>query len=186
MTPRAAAGRYARALFDVALKERLDLRAVARDLEALAGLVNTHPDLKRALSNPAIPAARKRAIVDALLALAPLTPVVSRTVGLLADRDRLVLLEDVNEAFRERLLEHEQVIRAEVTTAVALPADRVAALQQGIARATGRSAQHVQLETRVDPSILGGAVTRIGSTVYDGSITTQLQRLKRRLADAEA
>ena len=186
MTPRAAAGRYARALFDVALKERLDLRAVGRDLEGLTALVNAHPDLKRALSNPAIPPARKRAVVEALLARAPVVPVVSRTLGLLADRDRLVLLDDVSAAFRERLMEHEHVVRAEVITAIELPADRVAALQQGIARATGREADQVQLETRVDPSILGGAVTRIGSTVYDGSITTQLQRLKRRLADAEA
>ena len=186
MTPRAAAGRYARALFDVALKERVDLRAVAGDLDALTALVNAHGDLKRALSNPAIPAARKRSVVEALLARAPLGPLVARTVMLLADRDRLVLLDDVSAAFRERLMEHEQVVRAEVTTAIELPADRVAALQQGIARATGRPAQQVQLVTRVDPSILGGAVTRIGSTVYDGSITTQLQRLRRRLADVEA
>ncbi|HZB26769.1 MAG TPA: ATP synthase F1 subunit delta [Vicinamibacterales bacterium] len=186
MTPRAAAGRYARALFDVALKERVNLRAVAGDLEALTTLVDAHADLKRALSNPAIPAARKRAVVEALLARAPLAPLVSRTVMLLADRDRLVLLDDLSAAFRERLMEHEQVVRAEVTTAIELPPERVAALQQGIARATGRPPQHVQLVTRVDPSILGGAVTRIGSTVYDGSITTQLQRLRRRLADVEA
>lgn len=186
MTPRAAAGRYARALFDVALKERVDLRAVAADLEALTALVSAHADLKRALTNPAIPPARKRSVLDALLARAPLGPLVARTVTLLADRDRLVLLDDLTAAFRERLMEHEQVVRAEVTTAIELPADRVAALQEGIARATGRPAQRVQLVTRVDPSILGGAVTRIGSTVYDGSVTTQLQRLRRRLADVEA
>ena len=66
-------------------------------------------------------------------------------------------------------MDHRQVVRAEVTTAVALPADRVAALQHGLAQATGRD---VQLETRVDPSIIGGAVARLGSTVYDGSVTT--------------
>lgn len=182
MTPRAAAARYARALFDVALKERLDLHAIARDLQSFTAVVNAHPDLKRTLSNPAIPPARKRAVVEALLARDAVAPVVSRTLGLLADRDRLTLLDDVSDAFRERLMDHEQVVRAEVTTAIELPADRVAALQQGIARATGRN---VQLETRVDPAIIGGAVTRIGSTVYDGSITTQLQRLRRQLADVE-
>jgi F-type H+-transporting ATPase subunit delta len=65
---------------------------------------------------------------------------------------------------------------------VELPADRVAALKTGLARATGRQ---VHLETRVDPSIVGGAVTRIGSTVYDGSVTTQLQKLKQQLIRAE-
>ena len=75
-------------------------------------------------------------------------------------------------------MEHAKVVRAEVVTAVPLPADRVAALQQGLAGATGRE---VQLETRVDPSIIGGAITRIGSTVYDGSVTRQLEKMKEAL-----
>jgi F-type H+-transporting ATPase subunit delta len=74
------------------------------------------------------------------------------------------------------------VVRALVTTAMELPAERVSALQRGLAAATGRT---VQLEVRVDPSIVGGAVTRIGSTVYDGSVTTQLARLKQQLVAAD-
>jgi F-type H+-transporting ATPase subunit delta len=62
-----------------------------------------------------------------------------------------------------------------------LPAERVAALQRGLAQATGRE---VQLETRVDPSIIGGAITRIGSTVYDGSVTRQLEKMKEALMAA--
>jgi len=69
-------------------------------------------------------------------------------------------------------------VRAEVVTAVDLPADRVAALQQGLTSATGRQ---VRLENRVDRSIIGGAITRIGSTVYDGSVTRQLERMKEAL-----
>lgn len=182
MTPRAAAARYARALFDVARKEGLDLAGLERELVAFGELVNGHEGLQRALSNPAVPAARKRAVVDQLLALQPLTPAVARLLALLAERDRLILLEDLTAAFRERVMEHQQVVRAEVTTAIELPPDRVRALQQGLASATGRQ---VQLETRVDPSLIGGAVTRIGSTVYDGSITTQLQKLKEQLVNAE-
>ena len=79
-------------------------------------------------------------------------------------------------------MDYQQVVRAQVTTAVTLPPDKVSALQQGIARATGRK---VHLDASVDPSIIGGAVTRIGSTVYDGSVTTQLQKLKERLREAE-
>jgi F-type H+-transporting ATPase subunit delta len=182
MTPRAAAGRYARALFDVARKERLDLAQLQRELDALVQLVNSHDDLKRALSNPAVPPARKRAVVDALVARQPFSPPLARLLTMLADRDRLVLLDDLASAFRERVMDHELVVRAEVTTAIELPPDRVAALQQGLARATGRQ---VQLHATVDPSIIGGAVTRIGSTIYDGSITTQLQKLKEKLAQAE-
>ena len=136
------------------------------------------------LSNPAIPAPRKRAVIEQLLARGgSLAPSVGRLLTLLADRDRLVLLPDIAAAYQDRLMEHAKVVRAEVITAIGLPADRVAALQQGLGQATGRQ---VQLETRVDPSIIGGAITRIGSTVYDGSVTRQLQKMKEALSAASS
>ena len=182
MTSRAAAARYARALFDVVQKEKLDPDRVAGELTEVGELVNGHPGLARVLTNPAVPAPRKRAVVEQLLALGPVTPPVARLLLMLAERDRLTLLDALIQAFRERLMEHQQIVRAEVTTAIPLPGDRVSALEQGIARATGRQ---VRLETRVDPAIIGGAVTRIGSTVYDGSVSMQLQKLKEQLANAE-
>jgi F-type H+-transporting ATPase subunit delta len=182
MTNRAAATRYARALFDVALREGQDLDQIARELTEVATLVSGNEGLARALSHPAVPASRKRAVIEALLAQSPVHQMLSRTLLMLADRDRLVLLADLAAAFRSRVMDHQQIVRAEVTTAVALPADRVAALQQGLAAATGRQ---VQLEVRVDPRIVGGAVTRIGSTVYDGSVITQLAKLKQQLAEAD-
>jgi F-type H+-transporting ATPase subunit delta len=178
MTSRAAATRYARALFDVARKEA-DIDQAGRDLAAFAQLVAGHELLPRVLSNPAIPAARKRAVVEQLLARAGFaSPVVGKLLTLLADRDRLALLPEIATAYQDRLMSHANVVRAEVVTAIGLPADRVAALQQGLAAATGRQ---VQLETRVDPSIIGGAITRIGSMVYDGSVTRQLEKMKEAL-----
>ena len=181
MTSRTAGTRYARALFDVARKEG-NIEQAGRDLAAFAQLVAGHDLLPRVLSNPAIPASRKRAVIEHLLARAgSLTPVVGKLLTLLADRDRLVLLPDVAAAYQDRLMEHANVVRAEVVTAVGLPADRMAALQHGLAQATGRQ---VQLESRVDPSIIGGAITRIGSTVYDGSVTRQLEKMKEALTAA--
>lgn len=182
MTSRGAALRYARALFDVAVKEKLDLDRLQRELTGFADLVNGNPALARVLGNPAIPVSRKAAVVRELLALSPVMPPLQRLLGMLAEADRLTLLDELTKAFRERVMEHQQVVRAEVTTAVELAAERVTALRQGIARATGRQ---VHLETRVDPSIIGGAVTRIGSTVYDGSVTTQLAKLKQQLSVTE-
>jgi len=182
MTSRASATRYARALFDVAHAERQDLAQIDRELMAVAALLRENAALRRALSHPAIPASRKRAVVEHLLSLSPVHPVLSRLLLLLADRDRFVLLPELAEAYRSRLMDHQQVVRATVTTAVALPPDRVSALEQGLATATGRQ---VQLRLDVDPAILGGAIARIGSTVYDGSITTQLDRLKQRLVESE-
>ena len=182
MTSRAAAKRYARALFDVARAETLDLEQVGREIADVATLVSANDALQRMVANPAIPAARKRAVFEQLLARAPLSPTVSRLLLLLADRDRLSLLPELNEAYQLRLMDHQQVVRAEVTTAVPLPPDRADALQQGLARSTGR---RVQLNVRVDPAIVGGAVAKIGSTVYDGSVTTQLARLKQQLVESD-
>lgn len=175
MTGRAAATRYARALFDVAVKEA-DVDAVGRELAAFAALVHGHELLQRVLSNPAVPTARKRAVIEELIArTGAMTPALAKLLLLLAERERFILLPLVAAAYRVRLLDHAQVVRAEVTTATPLPPDRVSALQAGLGRATGRQ---IQLDTRVDPAIIGGAVTRIGSIVYDGSITRQLQKMK--------
>lgn len=182
MTARASARRYARALFDVARAEHLDLDTIDRELSATAAFLASADALQRALTNPAIAAARKRAVVERLLEHNPLTPVVARTLLLLADRDRLALLPDLAEAYHARLLDHRQIVRAEVTTAVALPPDREAALKESLAHVTGRQ---VQLAVRVDPAIIGGAVARVGSTVYDGSLATQLEKLKKQLTEAD-
>lgn len=182
MTGRAAARRYARALFDVALAQAVDFDAVGRELAEFQALAARSEALQRVLTNPAIPAARKRAIVEQLLVRSPLTPMVGRLLVLLAERDRLALLPDVVEAYQSRLMDHRRVVRAEVVTAMPLPDDRVDALRQGLSRVTGRE---VLLHVRVDPSLVGGAVARIGSMVYDGSVTTQLERMKQRLVQAE-
>jgi F-type H+-transporting ATPase subunit delta len=181
MTSRTAGIRYARALFDVARKEG-DIDQAGRDLAAFAQLVAGHEQLPRVLANPAIPAPRKRAVVEQLLARAgAVSPIVSKLLLLLADRDRLAILPEVAAAYSDQLMVHAKVVRAEVVTAIGLPADRVDALRHGLARATGRE---VQLEARVDPSIIGGAITRIGSTVYDGSVTRQLEKMKEALTGA--
>lgn len=178
MTSRAAAARYARALFDVALKES-DVEQAGRDLQGFAQLVAGHESLPKILANPAIPASKKRALIEQLIARAgSISPVVAKLLLLLAERDRLVLLSEIETAYQYRLMDHAKVVRAEIVTAVGLPGDRVAALQQGLARATGRE---VQLESRVDPSIIGGAIARVGSTVYDGSVTRQLEKMKETL-----
>jgi len=89
------------------------------------------------------------------------------------------VMPELLDVYRERLMEHQQVVRAEVTTAAPLSADRVAQLQKKLADITGRK---VDMTTTVDPSIIGGVVTRIGSTVYDGSIASQLAKLREKLS----
>jgi F-type H+-transporting ATPase subunit delta len=179
MTSRASARRYARALFDVALAEGKDLKQVQQEIRGFSELVAGNEGLARALTNPAIPASRKRGVIEQLIARAGnLQSAVAKLLLLLADRDRLVLLPELAQAFEDRLMDHVKVVRAEVVSAVSLPAESVAALKEGLGRATGRD---VQLAARVDTSIIGGAVTRIGSTVFDGSVTRQLEKMKEML-----
>lgn len=178
MTNRTAANRYARALFDVVLKEG-DPQRAETELASFNQLVSSNDLLRRVLTNPAIPPARKRGVVEALLAKAgPITPALGKLLLMLADRDRLVLLPDLVETYRERLMQHLQIVSAQLTTAVPLPDERRAAIERTLATATGR---RVVLTARVDPAIIGGAVTRVGSTVYDGSVVRQLERLKEQL-----
>lgn len=178
MTSRAAAVRYARAIFDVAIQQG-DVQQVGRDLAGFAEVVAGHETLRRVLSNPAVPAPRKRALVEQLLTHAgALSPIVSKLLLMLAERDRFALLPEIAVAYGHRLMDHARIVRAEVTTAIPLPPDRLNALRDGLSGATGRQ---VQLENRVDPRIIGGAVARIGSTVFDGSITRQLEKMHQAL-----
>jgi F-type H+-transporting ATPase subunit delta len=181
MTPRAAAGRYAKALFDVALKEA-DVQKVDDELRQFANLLQTHEGLAHVASSPAIPTAQKRAVIQALIARVPtLSPPLAKLMLILADRDRLMLLPDLAAAYQDRLMDHQKIVRGHVTTAAPLADEQLRALQQGLAKASGRQ---VVLESTVDPSIIGGVITRLGSTVYDGSVATQLQRMKQALIES--
>ena len=180
MTTRTSATRYARALLDVLLKESTAEQG-AQDLSKVAALLQQFPELERAFTNPAIPAARKRALVQELLPKLSLTAPVGKLLLMLAERDRLVLLPDLVAVFQEKLEELQQVVRAEVTTAEPLGADRLSSLQQRLAQATGRT---VKMTTRVDPTLIGGMKAQIGSTVFDGSIATQLETFKQKLESA--
>jgi F-type H+-transporting ATPase subunit delta len=178
MPSRASATRYARALFDVSLKES-DPVQIGRDLASFAELMSSNAELHGALTNPAVPASAKHHITDTLATRLSLASPAHKLLLLLADRDRLAVVPDLLEVYRERLMEHQQVVRAEVTTAAPLTADRAAQLQKQLAGITGRT---VDMTTSVDPSIIGGVVTRIGGVVYDGSLATQLEKLREKLA----
>ena len=178
MTNKTAATRYARALFDVAVKEQANLEQLETDLTQFVELFRANPALEKVLLNPAVPTLRKRAAVEQITALARVSPIVAKLLALLADRDRLVLVTDLLVAYRDRVMEHRRVVRAEVTTAEPIDATRVDAIQRALASLTGRT---VTMAARVDPAIIGGVVARVGSTVYDASVVRQLERMREQL-----
>jgi F-type H+-transporting ATPase subunit delta len=175
VTNKTAATRYARALLDVGVQEKADLERTEQELASFLDLLARHPELERVLTNPAVPVQRKRGAVSALATAGNLSRMVSKLLILLAERDRLALLPDLLASYRDRLLDHQKVLRAEVTTAAALASDRAQALERSLAQMTGRT---VRLATTVDPSLIGGVVARIGSTVYDGSLVRQLEKMR--------
>ena len=179
MSTRASAARYAKALFDIASAESTPEQA-EQELVAFADLVAAHDDLRQALASPAIPAARKRAVVEQLLDRQQPSGPVRKLLLLLAERDRLELLTDLVSVYHERVMEHMKVVQAEVTTATPLQSDQAAQLQQRLSTTIGRT---VTLRTKVDPALIGGMVTRIGGTVYDGSLASQLTTLRQRLTE---
>jgi F-type H+-transporting ATPase subunit delta len=180
MSTRASAARYAKALFDVAMSESTP-EQIERELAAFSDVVRGHADLQTVLVSPAVPAARKGAVVAQLLERLQPSPPVRKLLLLLAERDRFELLPDLVSVYHERVMEHQKVVQAEVTTATPIPAEQAAQLQQRLGRSLGRT---VTLTTKVDPSLIGGLVTRIGSTVYDGSVATQLASLRQRLTES--
>lgn len=177
MSVRTAATRYAKALLDVAASDD-DARRFEADLTSFAAALHAHRELQQALTAPSVPAARKRGIVTAVAERLGLAPITTRTLQLMADRHRLVALDELIAVFRERLLERQKIVRAEVRSAAPLSADALAAITARLGTITGKT---VAVETAVDTDLIGGVVAQVGSTVYDGSVRTQLEKLRKQL-----
>jgi F-type H+-transporting ATPase subunit delta len=180
VTNRTAATRYARALLDVAIQEKADPAHIDAQLAEFNQLVQQNDALSKVLLNPAVPAPRKGAAIAELAKRTGLQPILGKLLIMLAERDRLILLPDLVVAYRERLQDYQNIVRADVTTAAPLTAERARQIERGLTQATGRT---VKLSTHIDPAIIGGVVARVGSVVYDGSVTNHLERMKQRLEE---
>lgn len=179
MSVQSVARQYAHALFAVAQKSG-QADVVGRDLTAIVALLDEHPELRAVFDTPVVAAKNKRALVDALIAAGgDSSSEIRRLLQLLADNDRLLLVGEIAKAYAARALDAAGVVRAEVVTALEIGEDRKSALADALGRATGKQ---VQLTGRVDPSIIGGAVARVGSVIYDGSVVRQLERMRQRLS----
>ena len=178
MTSRTVARRYAGALFDVAGRNG-DAGKPEQDLRSFVDLVQGSPELRRVFETPAVPPQKKRAIVDALVAkIGPIDPEVGRLLRMLAERDRLALLPAIADAYVERLMVSRRVMTAEVTTAMPLAGEQRAALAKALAKASGSD---VTIDEKVDPSIVGGVIARVGGVVFDGSVVAQIARMRQKL-----
>ena len=182
MASRASARRYARALFDVVTKSG-DVDTALVELKALGAAFTGHPELRKALTSPGVPLGVKQSVMRDVLALQPVSKVVARLLTLVVENDDIDEIDAIVQAFEQRVLDLHHVVRAEITSAVPLPADKVQAIEASLATAAGG---RVVVTPRVDPAILGGVVAKVGSRVYDGSIARHLARIRARLVSGDS
>jgi F-type H+-transporting ATPase subunit delta len=170
---------YARALFAVAAAEG-DLERVEDEVYRFGKTVEAQAKLREALTDPALPADRKKAVIGEILGQKASRHTLAM-LGFLVDQGRAKDLPKIIEALAEVAAEQRRKAVAEVRSAVPLDEERRAKLAQALSEATG---QEVELKVLVDPSLVGGIVTRVGDQVFDGSVRRKLETARQQLASA--
>jgi F-type H+-transporting ATPase subunit delta len=169
-----AGQRYAKALFDLA-KETDQLGPVETDLKSFKAMLAQSADLRRLLSSPAFSSEDKASGLKALAEAAGIGALTRQFVGVLCSNKRTPLLGSVIASFEARLAAERGTIAAQVTTAVPLTAAQTKSLGTALRDALGKDPD---IETRVDPSLLGGIKVRVGSRLFDSSLKSKLDSLK--------
>jgi len=172
--------KYARALAEVANESKC-AREIQEGLEEFRRIFQTHKDLREVLFNPGIPLAVKQNIVEALAGKMGLKKILVNFLLVILERSRLHFLDEFAEAYQEVLDEQAGIARVGVRSSHPLGPDDLEQLRKAMSAKTG---QTVKLSYEVDENLLGGVRLQVGSTVYDGTIRTQLEELRRQLASA--
>jgi F-type H+-transporting ATPase subunit delta len=173
-----AANRYARALIDVLYPEKAEVGH--QQLQQFLSLLNDQPDLRRFLENPTTAGERQKRLLREISSALKMDQKLANFIGILVDRDRLPILEEIVETYQKFLDEKLGIVRARVTSAQSLDFGQQKELTARLEKATGKQ---IRMEVAVDPSLIGGVVAQVGSTIYDGSVRQQLQAFKNRLAE---
>jgi len=180
MTLSAVASRYASALADVVTGPNSQLRpedALAQ-LRAFEATLQGSEELRTALITPAVPPARKKAVVARIADLLQLTRIARNFLFVLVDHRRTALLAEIIPLFERVIDERLGFVQAEVAAARDLSEGQRKELTARFEKLTGK---RIRMRFKVDTSLIGGVVAHIGSTVYDGSVRGQLATLERRL-----
>jgi F-type H+-transporting ATPase subunit delta len=174
----AFAARYARAFADVVLDAKLDPAEVEQQLHDFAATFAGSKDLRELLLNPSLPVTQRVFILDTVNRRIGCGPKVRNFLAVLISHERLHALEEILEEYRLEMNRRLAISDAEVVTARPLEAEERSSLESQVAELAGT---RVNASFRQDKSLIGGAIVRIGSTIYDGSVRGRLERLKERL-----
>ncbi len=172
------ARRYAKALYMIGVEENR-LEALAREVRSLADVVRASPELAALLSNPVVPQEARHAVMADIITRVGASPTARNFALLLTDRRRGAMLPAVAEALAALSDERAGKLQAHVTSAAALTEPQLAKVRAALEKLTGKT---VALTHKVDPSLIGGMVTRIGDKVYDGSLKARLDEIRQMAA----
>jgi len=167
-------GRYASALFELA-KEQGAIAQVETDLTLFAALLDESEDLRRLVASPVFSAEDQGRALAAVLDKAGIGGLTANFLQLITKNRRLFAVRQMVKAFKALAAESRGEVTAEVTSAQALSAEQIAELKQTLKNSVGKD---VQLDAKVDPSILGGLIVKIGSRMIDSSLRTRLNAMK--------
>src|SRR5438552_16086462 len=173
-----AANRYAKALIEVLYPDKAE--AGYQQLEQFLSLLNSQQDLRRFLENPTTAGERRKRMLHDIASAMKMDQKVANFIGILADRDRLTILEEIVETYQTLMDEKLGIVRARVTSAQSLDPGQQKELSARLEKATGKQ---IRMEVAVDPSLIGGVVAQVGSTIYDGSVRQQLQAFRNQLSE---
>ena len=170
--------RYARALADTIFDRKIDAQKAAAQLRGLVTLVEESRPLREVWESPAVSSEQKLAVLDAIAKKLGAEPVVRNFMAVVIDHRRVAQLQEIAGQFEAELNQRLGMADAEVTTARDLDSDERGQIERKIAAVTGKT---VKANYTTDGAVLGGAIIRVGSTIYDGSVRGQLQKLRQRL-----
>ncbi len=173
-------GIYARAFADVVMKtsSRLDPSGALQELRTIEALLKGSDPLRRVLENPSIPGDRKRAVLDVITKRLATTRQVRNFIAVVTDHRRLPLFSEILKQLEQELNDRQGFAEAQVSTARQLSDAEKKMLEAEITRLTGKK---VRARYGQDTSLLGGAVVQVGSTIYDGSVKGQLEKIQEQL-----
>jgi F-type H+-transporting ATPase subunit delta len=175
----AVSNRYAKAFVDVIFNAKLDPQKIVSLLQQIVGTYESSEDLRKIWGSPAVPAEQKRALLDQIVSQMGDVPRPMRNfIAVLIDQSRINILPDIAKQFETELNTQLGRVEAEVTSSRQLSESERQAVVAQVAKITGRK---VSAKYSIDAALLGGAVVRVGSTVYDGSVRGQLQKIKQEL-----
>jgi F-type H+-transporting ATPase subunit delta len=168
------AGRYAAALFELA-KDQRQIEAVEADIKTFQELLDSSEDLRRLVRSPVVPAEDQLRALTALLGKTGISPLTANFIKLITRNRRLYAVADILKTFRALLARERGEVTADVATAHALSPQQMQVLSDTLKASIGKN---VQINTRVDPNLLGGLVVKVGSRMIDSSLRTRLNSLK--------